>query len=422
VFKKLIDHILYLGVSDTDNPYQKEKIRLINIFWSVGGLMFIIGAALSYFDNKPEPILQLPFRAGLIFLVYFFMRKRKIQWAMYFFIISFYLTSLYTAYVIPHQGMFHLIGIVLIAVSYYVIENRVWNVFFLFLNIATFLFIRQYQIEHQVPIFDLSYSVSIAFVFLAIYLILVLYKMEQSRLNQLLEDQNEKLVMTDNVKNNLLSILSHDLRSPLVSITSLLTLILEEDEIKNSELFEMFDSIKNRSDLTLHLMDQILNWAHTQVDGFQLNPHNITVKNIFTEEMMLLETQIDDKNAKIINTIPDDVMAYADLQIFKTVIRNMISNALKYVREGDEIIFQADQINNGTQITVRDNGIGIDEQRLATIFRQKIDAEPGTKNEMGSGLGLLISSDFVRMHGGDITIDSVKDEGTVVKTFWPNKK
>lgn len=401
--------------------FEREKIRLLNIFWTGALFMFSVGALLSYFDNKPLVVQQYPIRFVLFIMIYMLMRFKKIQAAMYLLLIGLFTTSFYTAFIVPHQSVFPLICIVLVAVSYYIIDSKIWNISFLIISIASFLYLKQYQIINQVPVFDTSYIVAICFVFLSIFMILWLYKLEQSRLTAELEHQNQKLQHMDKVKNNLLSILSHDLRSPLVSITSLLTLILEEDEIKNSELFEMFDSIKNRSDLTLHLMDQILNWAHTQVEGFQLNRHEITVKNIFTEEMMMLETQIDLKKPIIKNEIPDDITVYADLQIFKTVIRNIISNALKYINDGDEIVFSANKANKGTNIIVSDNGIGIEEKRLQSLFHEKIDAEPGTQNEMGTGLGLFISNDFIQMHAGKIMIESELSQGTVVTTFWPHK-
>jgi signal transduction histidine kinase len=104
------------------------------------------------------------------------------------------------------------------------------------------------------------------------------------------------------------------------------------------------------------------------------------------------------------------------------VIRNVISNALKYVNEGDEITFQASKVDKGTQIIVQDNGIGMEEERLKVLFQKKQDAEPGTHNELGSGLGLLISYDFIQMHKGTIDIESELEKGTKVTLFWPDKK
>lgn len=419
--KKLIQHLLTLGTSDSDSKTLKERVRLLNIFWIGGSLIYTVGALLSFYDGKMEVVQQWPIRMAFFILVYFLIRAKKIQFTIYLFVTFLFLNTFYSAMTTPHQGMFPLVTFVLLGVSYYLIDNKYWNYGFLIVTIIGYLIMRNHQIESQYPVFDISYIFSVTMVFVSLFFILVLYKSEQTKLTKELEIQNKQLLHTDNVKNNLLSILSHDLRSPLVSITSLLTLILEEDEIKDSELFEMFDSIKNRSDLTLHLMDQILNWANTQVAGFKINPDMITVKNIFTEELMILEGKIEAKEAKITNQIPDDVMVYADLQIFKTVIRNVISNALKYINAKDEIIFETEKTDSGLYVIFRDNGVGIEKQRLDRIFTKKMDAEPGTQNEMGTGLGLLICNDFIKMHRGRIEIESELGQGTIVKTFWPNK-
>ena len=181
------------------------------------------------------------------------------------------------------------------------------------------------------------------------------------------------------------------------------------DEQKREEFIKL---IANSANETLKLLNNLLDWARTQTDGIVFNPKNHKLEEIFIELIAQNENYANDKNIKLYNVLPKDINVFADFDMLNTILRNLISNAIKFTHRNGEIKITAEQTNNNVTISVTDTGVGISKENQEKIFdiSEKMTTE-GTENETGTGLGLLLCKEFVETHNGKIWIESEVGNG-----------
>jgi signal transduction histidine kinase len=232
-----------------------------------------------------------------------------------------------------------------------------------------------------------------------------------------LELQKEELKEMNASKDKIFSIISHDLRSPLGNIKNMLDLLTVQperfDEEKRNKIFENFSEITKS---TFYLIDNLLNWTRSQRGLIVYDPQIFLVSPIIFEVLSLLKPMYDKKKITISNNLEETTLAYGDINMVKTIFRNLISNAIKFTETKGKIeIFS---INDGEMIEfgIRDNGIGISAENLKNLLENKeISTTYGTGREKGSGLGLILCRDFIEKNGGVFRVESKLNEGS---TFY----
>ena len=236
--------------------------------------------------------------------------------------------------------------------------------------------------------------------------------------------QNEELRLTISNRDKMYSVIAHDLRSPMASIRMVLNLFVStvSPDMIGRELFDLIDKANRESEETHSLLDNLLKWTKSQTgrlnvvyQDFEINDVVLGVVDIF---VMIAETKKIKLNC---NLAADNPVVHADTDMLKTVIRNFISNAIKFSNEGGDIDISVVSIDGFVKISVRDNGVGISEDRLAGLFDSG-KTTYGTHNEEGSGLGLQLCKDFAMKNGGDVEVVSVLGEGSVFSVLVPLKK
>jgi ligand-binding sensor domain-containing protein/signal transduction histidine kinase len=237
---------------------------------------------------------------------------------------------------------------------------------------------------------------------------------EQARL---LEIQKEELKIINASKDKIFSIISHDLRSPLGNIKNMLDLLTVNperfDEEKRTKIFENFSEITKS---TFYLIDNLLNWTRSQRGLIVYDPQLFLVFPVINEELSLLKPMFDKKKITLLNKIEDSTLAYGDINMVKTIFRNMISNAVKFTRIKGEVEIFSSLDSEMIEFGIRDNGIGISEENLKNLLDNKeITTTFGTGREKGSGLGLLLCRDFIEKNGGVFRVESRLNEGS---TFY----
>jgi len=243
-----------------------------------------------------------------------------------------------------------------------------------------------------------------------------------------LKESEAKLKAVNAVKDRFFSIIAHDLRSPFNSILGFSELLI--DNIKNlgeAEVEEFLRMINSSAVNTLSLLDNLLNWAKTQTGEIDFNPERIVLSTIIKEII-----EISDSAAKLkkifLNYIhSDDIEVYTDKNIVKTVLRNLISNAIKFTETGGRITVSAVPRHNQVEITIADNGVGMNEETRRKLFDMSTHiTSEGTNKEKGSGLGLVLCKEFVEKLGGNIWVESEEGKGSDFKFTLPlntyNKK
>lgn len=243
-----------------------------------------------------------------------------------------------------------------------------------------------------------------------------LKEMEQlnASLELRIEQRTSKLLEIVSTNGKFLSIIAHDLRSPFSSIIGILELLkMSLKELNKDEIEEYVNIVYNSANNTLILLDNLLEWAVSQNKEKNFNPVKINLFELLKEEIENLKTLASQKQIKLIHSVEPDLNVTADLQMVKTILRNLMSNAIKYSNLNGEVTINALENKRFVEVCVKDNGVGISIKEQNNLFR--IDAfhsTPGTNNEKGTGLGLLLCKEFVELHGGNIRIESEKGKGS----------
>ena len=238
--------------------------------------------------------------------------------------------------------------------------------------------------------------------------------------------KSEKSLKDANVtKDKLFSLISHDLRSPIGSVTSLANLLFDN--------FDKYHPVKQKTllkiickglDSTYTLLDDLLLWSRAQKNAILFNPKKINLSSITNETIEVFSQKIANKELKINKKYPPSFNIYADKQMISTVIRNLLSNAIKfsYNKGTIELKFESfiGENNNEVHISICDYGMGISKEKINKIFSIGENTSTlGTNNEKGTGFGLIICKEFVENHHGNITIESKINEGTKIIVALP---
>jgi len=238
----------------------------------------------------------------------------------------------------------------------------------------------------------------------------------------LVEQRTSKLVEIVSTNGKFLSIIAHDLRSPFSSIIGILELLkLSLKEFNKDEIAEYVDIVYNSANNTLILLDNLLVWAVSQNKEKNFKPVKINLYDLLREEIESLKTLASQKQITLKHLIKPDLNVAADLQMVKTILRNLISNAIKFTNINGEIIVNATELKQFVEVEVKDNGIGISAENQKKLFQiDTFHSTPGTHDEKGTGLGLLLCKEFVELHGGNILIDSEAGKGSIFSFTLPH--
>lgn len=229
-----------------------------------------------------------------------------------------------------------------------------------------------------------------------------------------LQRVNEDLRLNVITKDKFFSIIAHDLRSPFNSILGFSELLLNKFEklsiIDRKSIIEsLYDSSKN----AFTLLDNLLIWAQSQAKSIKYKPVKILIKDLIDENISLLDNQAKNKRITIITDYKNEIDVNADAEMINTVLRNLISNAIKFTPNSGKINISTFNTPGKLFVSIKDNGIGIAKENIDKLFRiDKNFTTEGTNREKGTGLGLILCKEFIDTHGGDIQVISNVNEGS----------
>jgi signal transduction histidine kinase len=245
-----------------------------------------------------------------------------------------------------------------------------------------------------------------------IYLISIHNKVKHQ--STVINKQNKILESNNQVKDKLFSVISHDLRSPITQVIGLLNL-WEDGDVKHQEMSELTPVVKNRIIQTLDLLDNLLIWSNNQLQGFKFKANPFALDHLVNQILQSLKTSIVQKSLIVENSITPDTVVYADSEMMKIVLRNLISNSIKFTPTNGSIKIKSHFENGYVVIAVEDTGIGIKDKDMAKIFSFTSHTTLGTDDEKGTGMGLKICKDFIELNKGTIRMESKENEGS---TFY----
>jgi len=237
---------------------------------------------------------------------------------------------------------------------------------------------------------------------------------ERKVTTQNLKESKKKLLRLNADKDRFISILGHDLRNPFGNILGLSEILVEDlRKADISEIEVIANQINATAQNTSVLLDEILVWASTQQGSISSNPQLLNLRDICLNVLEVLKQTASTKNITINYSAPDEIKVYADIDMLKTILRNIISNAIKFTKKDGVISINADKNSVDVRISVSDTGVGISDDNLTKLFDiSQIVTTKGTSKENGTGLGLLICKEFVENHGGKIGVESALGKGS----------
>jgi signal transduction histidine kinase len=243
----------------------------------------------------------------------------------------------------------------------------------------------------------------------------------QKKSERKLRLNEKKLRQLNLTKDKLFSIIAHDLRGPFNSIIGYSQLLRENIRTYNLEESEKFvDYIHSSAQSTFNLLINLLSWAKNQTGQTTFSPENLELNKIIEEVAELLSSSAKTKNISINFLLPAVVRINADRHMLRTILQNLIFNAIKFTNPGGRIDIYASALADKVEVTVSDNGIGIAKEAIKNLFELgAADTTHGTSNETGSGLGLVICREFVERHGGKIWVESKAGKGSNFKFTLP---
>ena len=260
---------------------------------------------------------------------------------------------------------------------------------------------------------------------IAIYIIIKFirrsYDNERQLVNQkaaAIEERNQQILLqttqleqANAEKNKLMSIISHDLRAPLVNIQNYLEL-LNDDDIEAGQRVTFEKDLLSATRTTMNMLSNVLHWSKTQMDGAIVNLKSVNLNQTLQSTLELEKMLAEAKGLTFAYSIPPDINIVADADMLQLVVRNLANNAIKFTPSGGSIVIEAEQLPSECRITVSDTGKGISADKMNSIFTLNAQPTFGTNNERGAGLGLLLCQEFTERQGGRIAFESTLDKGS----------
>jgi signal transduction histidine kinase len=282
---------------------------------------------------------------------------------------------------------------------------------------------QQEKIENIKILLIIAFISSIILVLFVRKLISVMKKIKIT--NKTIKNQNDELQSLISTRNKLFAIIGHDLRGPVGSFKQLIDyLVSEKFDLNDTEILsKLLQSMQETAGKTFDLLENLLLWAGTQQNAITFSPVNFNLHDTIDNTLKLFHEVSSQKNIIISNKIKENQIIYADLNMITTVIRNLISNAIKFTPNNKNISISIAKNEKDWIVSVEDEGVGMSEENRNKIFDSNSNFTTfGTNKEKGSGLGLLICQEFVKKQGGEIWVESEEGMGSLFSFTIPINK
>lgn len=408
-FSTLFEKIKTLGITAELEDYERRKLKvfnLLNFFQFIFGLAIPISAAIS-----SHPISTLGWVAAcmpaLVSVLVLFLnsqRRYEVSTLCYFILypvitsivylsgmnlgieLFFILYGILAVFFIQDIG--HMFFTVTLSMISYFILTVVWRNF-------------QFQLEVNGVLYLFNHLIAIVFIFFGLFLV----KKENANYQLQLSRQAAELRDLNNLKNKLFSVIAHDLKSPMYALRNVFHNI-EKYDMPAEDIKAMVPEVMKDLNYTTTLMENLLQWARCQMQTLEVMLTSVNIKNIASDVFNQLRIHADQKNIRLINNIKEDVFITGQYDMLQLVLRNLVSNAIKFTSAGGCVQIGVEQIYSQVEVYVKDSGIGIAPADLEKIAHNEYFTTRGTCSEKGTGLGLMLCKEFLNKNHGSLHITS----------------
>jgi two-component system, sensor histidine kinase and response regulator len=400
---------------------RKSYVKVMNIVCMVSASLALLSAYIGR-DSVPYFFSLIGLASIFLFSLFYYLIF-KFSLARYFVPIA---TTLWISYmcIAFGSGLGNQNYLVIALVAFAVFSKEGWyRVTGISAILAIALFVNIYQ-RYYLPLYDMPKAADFLFVINIITPMIIIVLMcwnlmkDVSKAQKIIEQQKQSLSDSNQFKDKLLSIIGHDMRSPFYSAKGLIQL-MENDLLTKTERESLLKELHADVDMSLKTLDNILNWASQSYYGSVLNTKTKTEHlNIYEMVEMTISSfhhLAAQKGVVLRNLIAPATIAWGDREQIIFIIRNLTSNALKFSREGQGIDFDVVEDKGKLIFSVKDQGIGMNEQMLSSLFHIATRfSKEGTAKEKGSGLGLIFCKEFIEYNNGNLWIESKEGHGTTV--------
>lgn len=243
--------------------------------------------------------------------------------------------------------------------------------------------------------------------------------LDQNLLNKQLEQQQEKLQQQMEMQNRILSIIAHDVRNPIGAVKSIIELNAKKI-LSQHDSVELMNMAGKQIDGTVELLNNLVDWGSMQMRGKGFEKEKVHMRTLVSNMFKSFEIMASLKSNIMVNLVDEDLFLKSEINSMRFILRNLISNANKFTKEGVITVY-AHKEDNQIMMSVSDTGVGMTEEIQSKLFDgEHYQSTTGTGNEKGSGLGLILTKDFIQILGGTIKVESIVGKGTSVYLYFNN--
>jgi signal transduction histidine kinase len=404
-----------LGVTPQLEDYERRKLKvfnLLNFFQFIFGLAIPVSAAISSHKISTLGWIAACMPALVSVLVLFLNSRRnyEVSTLCYFILypvitsivylsgmnlgieLFFILYGILAVFFIQDIG--HMFFTVTLSMISYFILTVVWRNF-------------QFTLEVNGTLYLFNHLIAIVFIFFGLFLV----KKENSGYQLQLSRQATELRELNSLKNKLFSVIAHDLKSPMYALRNIFHNIQKYDT-PAEDIKAMVPEVMKDLNYTTTLMENLLQWAKCQMQTMEVSLTVVNMKDVVRDVHSQLRAHAEQKNIKLVNSIRHDVYVNGQQDMLQLVVRNLVSNAIKFTASEGCIYIGAEQLHNQVEIFVKDSGIGIDPSHLQKIAHNEYFTTRGTCSEKGTGLGLMLCKEFLAKNNGTLLISSEPGVGS----------
>ncbi len=414
----------FLTIEDKElSPYEQKKVNQLNVINACYAVIAFVLAAFNLFLHRYTQLIIEISLIGTIFLPAILLQKKGhyvlgrnyFTLSMLFIMTTMCIINISSGEFLQTQNIY-----LTLAPALVILYERIQKVILYVSTIALFFTMHVYDYMARGIALDSSFftnSMVYLAVLLAIYYFVGSYKdaffrvyLEQLELIRILEKQKDELEDTNETKNKLFSIVAHDLKRPMHMLTGLLQM---EGKIPESELKNYRNQVKESVEGINSLIENVLTWAKSQLEGFHINIQQTELNQLFSTEIDVFKEQAYLKGIALTSEIPKDLNIFSDPNHISLIIRNIINNSIKFTPPEGQISITARECSDHVDIIIKDTGIGMDEETIEKIQNQKfVSSKNGTQGESGSGLGLVLCTETLNKIGGKLLIESIMGKGS----------
>jgi len=450
-FFRLRGYIWNIGYKPSLGGYEKRKLGIFNAMNFLGLLMGIVvpvAGLLSHIHFPPIAWLVACSPAFISLLVYFITTRQRYELAriVFFILYPIVTVAIYALRVDAGVEIFFLLYGVL---SVFFLNN-IFNILLSFLlSMACYFMVctvwKDYDFsleKNNIYFYVFNHLMAIFFVFYGLLLIknentryqeqtrdknwqlrrsnlkILRQKADISGKAALLEEQTQQLTELNTLKNKLFSVIAHDLKAPVYALRSLFRNVQLYD-LPGDEIKLLIPEVVNELTYTTGLMENLLQWAKSQMQAESIRPQLLDIARITQEVLQLLRLQAEAKHIYIQSKIERPVFVYADKDMINLVLRNLLSNAIKFTPEEGLIFVEAREMRSHIEVLVQDNGMGISQEGIQRLMGENYYTTRGTEGEAGTGLGLMLCKEFLSRNGGRMRIESEPGKGSTFAFTLP---